>query len=68
MTDSVTGLFKISNDALNNKIRSADQSIERYERSIESYRLTLERQFAAMEMMVAQLQAQGSYLSSVFYR
>jgi len=66
MTDSVSGLFKISNDALNSKIRSTDQTIERYERGIESYRLNLETRFRAMERMVAQLQAQGSYLGSLY--
>lgn len=65
MTDSVSGLFKISTDALNTKIQSADKSIERYERGIESYRSNLEMRFAAMERMVAQLQAQGSYLSGL---
>ena len=65
MTDSIDGLFKISNDALNKKIDYADDSIDRYERSIESYQLTLERKFTAMEMMMAQLQAQGSYLGSI---
>jgi flagellar hook-associated protein 2 len=68
MTDSVSGLFKISTDALNSKIRYADQTIERYERGIESYRLNLQTRFLAMERMVAQLQAQGNYLSSInFY-
>jgi flagellar hook-associated protein 2 len=68
MTDSVSGLFKISTDALNSKIRYADQTIERYERGIESYRLNLQARFSAMERMVAQLQAQGNYLSSInFY-
>lgn len=66
MTDSVSGLFKISSDALNNKIRSTDQSIERYERSLESYRMNLEARFTAMERMVAQLQAQGNYLGSLY--
>ncbi len=65
MTDSIDGLFKISTDALNKKIDYADQGIDRYERSIESYRLTMERKFTAMEMMVSQLQAQGSYLSGM---
>ncbi len=65
MTDSIDGLFKISNDALNKKIDYADQSIDRYERSVESYRVTMERKFTAMEMMMAQLQAQGSYLSAI---
>lgn len=65
MTDSVSGLFKISTEALNNKIRTADKTIERYERGVESYRLNLEARFTAMERMVAQLQAQGNYLSSL---
>lgn len=65
MTDSVDGLFKISNDALNSKIDYAESSMERYEKSVETYQLTLERKFTAMEMMVAQLQAQGNYLSSI---
>ncbi len=67
MTDSMDGLFKISTDALNKKIDYADQGIDRYERSIESYRVTMERKFTAMEMMVSQLQAQGSYLSGMNY-
>ena len=67
MTDSIDGLFKISKDALENKIDYADSGIERYERSVESYRVTLTRKFTAMEQMVAQLNAQGSYLSSIMY-
>lgn len=65
MTDSVDGLFKISNDAINSKIDYAESSMERYEKSVETYQTTLERKFTAMEMMVAQLQAQGNYLSSI---
>jgi len=67
MTDRLDGLFKSSTDALESKIKNADRSIERYERSIESYQLTLTRRFTAMENMVAQLNAQGSYLSSIYY-
>lgn len=65
MTDSIDGLFKISTDSLNRKIDYTDESIERYERSVAAYQTTLERQYTAMEMMVAQLQAQGNYLSSI---
>jgi flagellar hook-associated protein 2 len=65
LTDSAEGLFKISTDALNSKIRFADRTIERYERGIESYRLNLQAKFLAMERMVAQLQAQGNYLNSI---
>ena len=68
MTDSIDGLFRISNDALNSKIDYADDNIARYERSIESYQLTLERKFTAMEQMVSQLQAQGNYLTSILYQ
>ena len=67
MTDSISGLFKISTDALNKKIDYADQGIDRYERSIESYRITMERKFTAMEMMVSQLQAQGNSLNGMMY-
>lgn len=65
MTDSVDGLFKISNDAINSKIDYAESSMERYQKSVETYQSTLERKFTAMEMMVSQLQAQGNYLSSI---
>jgi flagellar hook-associated protein 2 len=65
MTDSIDGLFKISTDALNAKIKYADQGIERYERNVESYQLSLERKFTAMEMSVSALQAQGNYLSGI---
>jgi flagellar hook-associated protein 2 len=65
MTDSLSGLLKISNDALDSKINTAEQRIERYEASVASYQLTMERKFTAMEMMVSSLQAQGSYLSSI---
>ncbi|PID79877.1 hypothetical protein CSB20_08830, partial [bacterium DOLZORAL124_64_63] len=65
MTDSIDGMFKISNDALNKRIDYAEQGIARYELSVESYRETLERKFTAMEMMMSQLQAQGSYLAGL---
>ena len=66
MTDLASGLFKISSDSLDSRIRTADRNIERYERSIDAYRATLERRFRAMETMVARLQAQGSYLNGIF--
>jgi flagellar hook-associated protein 2 len=66
MTDIASGLFKISTDSLDSRIRSTDRNIERYEQSIDAYRETLERRFRAMEAMVARLQAQGSYLNGIF--
>lgn len=68
MTSSTDGLFKISTDSLNRRIKNTDGSIERYERSIESYQTTLQRRFTAMEQMVSQLQAQGNSLNSIVYR
>ena len=67
MTDSIDGLFKYSKTALERKIDNAEDTIERYERSVASYQITLERKFTAMESMVASLQAQGNYLSSMMY-
>lgn len=64
LTDSIDGVFKISTDSLNRKIDYADDTIARYERSVETYQSTMEAKFTAMERMVAQLQAQGNYLSS----
>ena len=68
MTSSTDGLFKISTDSLNQRIKYTDGSIDRYERSIESYQTTLQRRFTAMEQMVSQLQAQGNYLSGIVYQ
>ena len=67
LTDNTSGVFKSSTKMLNDKIDNADDTIARYERSVESYRLTQERKFTAMELMVAQLQSQGSYLSSMVF-
>lgn len=67
LSDKTGGVFKISTDLLNRKIRNADDTISRYERSAESYKLTLERKFTAMEMMVSQLRAQGNYLGTMVF-
>jgi flagellar hook-associated protein 2 len=64
LTDSINGIFKIGQDALKSKIDNTNTGIDRYERSVASYQTTMERKFTAMEIMVAQLQAQGSYLTS----
>ncbi|HOX26461.1 MAG TPA: flagellar filament capping protein FliD [Candidatus Krumholzibacteria bacterium] len=67
LTDSIDGVFKLGTDSLNRRIDTTDQTIERYEMSIENYRTTLERKFLAMESAVSLLQAQGNYLSSIYY-
>ncbi len=67
MTDFVDGMFKISQDSLTDRMENIDDTIERYERSVDHYQVTLERKFTAMEGMVANLQAQGSYLYATLY-
>jgi flagellar hook-associated protein 2 len=66
LTDPVEGLIHISDDALDVRIEQIDDTIDRYERGLDTYRATLERRFAAMELMVSTLQAQGSFLVSQF--
>lgn len=65
LTDNYTGLFKLSDTALKNKVEAIDNRIERYEMSIENYRTVLERKFTAMEMMVSRLRAQSGYFGTV---
>jgi flagellar hook-associated protein 2 len=66
LTDAKTGTFKITADSLTNRMKAIDDRVTRYEASIESYRMMIERQFTAMELAVSRLQAQGSYLTSIF--
>jgi flagellar hook-associated protein 2 len=67
LSDSSEGIFKISDDAFAAKIKTIDDAIDRYERGLESYQAYLEKKFAAMELMVSTLQAQGSYLTARFF-
>ncbi len=65
MTDSVEGMFKISRDALDDRIETAEDTIDRYELVVSSYEERLKAQFTAMENMVATLQSQGSALYGI---
>lgn len=64
MTDIEDGLLKISTDALDDRIESAEGTIERYERLVDSYEARITAQFTAMESMIAMLTSQGNALSS----
>jgi flagellar capping protein FliD len=66
LTDTKTGTFKITDDSLTNRMKAIDDRVARYEKSVENYRMVIERQFTAMELAVSRLQAQGSYLTSIF--
>jgi flagellar hook-associated protein 2 len=66
LTDTTDGVFKITDDALADKMEQIDDRVERLERGIDSYRSVLQRQFTAMEMLVSGLQAQSGYLSGQF--
>lgn len=68
LTTGDRNVFEITTDAIADKIEQYDDRIERYERSVESYQAVLERQFTAMEMLVSNLQAQGSFITANFYR
>lgn len=62
LTDFADGLFRSSKDAMNDRIERITDEIETKERSVEIYADTLNRKFTAMEVAIAQLQAQGSGL------
>lgn len=64
LTDAKQGLFKIADNAIDDKIEQIDRRVERMEDSLESYRQVLQRQFTAMELMVSSLQSQSTYLSN----
>ncbi|MHB8079874.1 MAG: flagellar filament capping protein FliD [Candidatus Krumholzibacteriia bacterium] len=66
LTDTKTGVFKITDDSLTDRMKEIDARITRYEESVASYQQVLERKFTAMELAVSTLQAQGNYLTSVF--
>lgn len=68
LTTGDRNVFEITTDAIGDKMEQIDDRIERYERSVESYQAVLERQFTAMEMLVSNLQAQGSFITANFYR
>lgn len=65
MTDSVDGTLKIGRDAMDSRIQTSEDRIERLERLVDSYEARISAQFTAMESMVSLLQSQGSALSAI---
>ena len=63
-TDSVDGLLKTRRDGFDRLIKQTDDQIDRGERRLESFELTLTNRFAALESLMAQLQAQGAALGT----
>lgn len=61
-TDSVDGTIKGQEESINNRIKNYDRQIERKELSLEKYQARLKAKYTRMEMMLAQLQSQNSYL------
>lgn len=62
LTDFASGLFKVREDSVDNRIENIDSRILREERSVESYEEYLNRRFTAMESLLNQLQAQAGFL------
>jgi len=67
MTDSIDGMFKFSQEALDDRIENAEDSITRYERIVSSYEARITAQFTAMERLIANIQNQGNALSGFTY-
>ena len=64
LTDSIDGLFKARIDGFDRQIRDADRSITNKERLLEAFEERQIKKFAALESLIAQLQAQGGALAS----
>lgn len=65
MLDSVDGVFKLRSSAIDDRMKSIDSTIARYELSLDSYEKTLNARFTAMETLLSTLQAQSGYLSAI---
>ena len=66
-TDGVDGTIKNREEAINLRIRDLDRQIERKERSLDKTEARYNAQFTRLEMLLAQLQSQSSYLTSMSY-
>jgi flagellar hook-associated protein 2 len=62
--EKTAGRFKIKKDALNDRIRSYDDQIEAREYRLGKLEVNLVARFAALENLMAQLNAQQGYLTS----
>lgn len=63
-TDSVDGIYASKKDATDSTLKSLDLSIERWELRLETRESNLRRQYEALELLVSELNSQGSYLTN----
>ena len=64
-TISGTGILSSRIDSIGSRVRDIDDSIERMERRVEGYEDQLRQQFASLEQLVSELNAQGSQLAAI---
>jgi flagellar hook-associated protein 2 len=64
MADSTSGYVKNKQESLQNQMDNIDQKINDMEERLTKYQDSLIAKYAAMESMLAQLQAQQSWLTS----
>jgi len=64
LTDENDGLIARHNQALDDRIESYNDNIERLERRVSAYETRLRKQFLAMEMALAQLQNQQTAIAN----
>ena len=64
-TDSINGLLKTKTDSIDSQIEISNDRIESLNKLLVAKRQRLESQFAAMEMALAQIQAQQSSLQTL---
>jgi flagellar hook-associated protein 2 len=63
-TDSIDGVFKQRKDGFDERYDNLSDQIDKMEMRIEAYEKRLVTQFTSMELVIAQLQSQQSYLAS----
>ncbi len=64
-TDSIDGLIKARTDGIDRMSKQIDQNIERAERRLEQMELSLTQRYANLEVLINQLQGQGSAVNSI---
>ncbi len=65
VTDIVNGDLKLARDTLDEQMKAIDEQMESIRQEVSRRQLMLREQFARMERMVSQLQAQGARLSAM---
>ncbi|MFH0766377.1 MAG: flagellar filament capping protein FliD [Calditrichota bacterium] len=65
LTDTTEGGLKMTRDRINSSIKMLDNRIERLEDRLTTIEDNYKRRFSNMEILLGQLQTQGSYLDSI---